>query len=80
VNWFFAALAARARVGGGGTELRLWLGETAAAGWLRDRAVARTGGRPWRCRRRSPAASPLDGAPVQADPEPGGYLDGQFGA
>jgi DNA invertase Pin-like site-specific DNA recombinase len=44
------------------------------------RPLARTGGRPWRCSRRSPAASPLDGAPVQADPEPGGYLDGQFGA
>ncbi|MGB6453974.1 MAG: replication-relaxation family protein, partial [Streptosporangiaceae bacterium] len=41
VNWFFAALAATARSAGGGTELQLWLGETAAAGWLQGRTAAR---------------------------------------
>jgi hypothetical protein len=41
VNWFFAALAACARTAGTGAELRLWLGETAAAGWLQGRAAAR---------------------------------------
>jgi hypothetical protein len=41
VNWLFAALAARARAAGSGAELRLWLSETAAAGWLQGRAAAR---------------------------------------
>jgi hypothetical protein len=41
VNWFFAALAAHARKAAAGTELRLWLGETTATGWLQGRAAAR---------------------------------------
>ncbi|HXW88601.1 MAG TPA: replication-relaxation family protein [Streptosporangiaceae bacterium] len=41
VNWFFAALAAFARTTGSGAELRLWLGETGAAGWLQGRAAAK---------------------------------------
>lgn len=41
VNWFFAALAARARTAGFATELRQWLSETAAATWLQGQAAAR---------------------------------------
>jgi Replication-relaxation len=41
VNWFFAALAGCARTAASGAELRLWLSETAAAGWLQGRAAAR---------------------------------------
>jgi Replication-relaxation/Resolvase, N terminal domain/Recombinase len=43
VNWFFAALAAHARVGGGGAELRLWLNETATTEWLPDRELDQAG-------------------------------------
>ena len=37
VNWFFASLPAHARAASGGAELRAWLNEAAAAGWLLDR-------------------------------------------
>jgi hypothetical protein len=40
-NWFFAALAAHARAGGG--ELREWLNETQAASRYQDRVFARPG-------------------------------------
>jgi hypothetical protein len=40
-NWFFAALAAHARTGGG--ELREWLNETQAASRYQDRVLVRPG-------------------------------------
>ena len=39
-NWFFVALAAHARTGGG--ELREWLGETQAASRYHGRVFCRT--------------------------------------